>query len=147
MFRSRRCGPPAEEVSQVGVSTDALLVYGFPVDEDDVPEGEDPWEQMEDTLLRELAGFSETWSENSSGSGFFERKRQAEKMMGVEIVGHCSNEATMYFIATSKIRAWRGSPEKIETLVPGDDVKLRAAAEVLGIKDPEIGFWLASWWG
>ena len=131
----------------MGVSTDALLVYGFPVDEDDVPEGEDPWQQMEDTLLAKLTGFTEQWSESSSGSGYFERKHEAEKLMGVEIVGHCSDESTMYFIATSKVRAWRGSPEKIDTLVPGDDVKLKAAAEVLGIKNPIIGFWLASWWG
>lgn len=129
----------------MGVSTDALLVYGFPVDEDDVPGGEDPWEQMEDTLLEKLVGFTEKWV--AGGSGYFARRGEAEELMGVEIVGHCSNEETMYFIATSKIRAWRGSPEKIEELVPGDDVKLRAAAEVLGIKNPEIGFWLASWWG
>lgn len=129
----------------MGTSTDAILVYGVPLDEGDLPwktdDGEGDWE---DWLLR-LAGFTETnWRVN----GYWERKRAALAAFPFDIVPHCSCDYPMYILTIrgTATTANRGFPEKIEALEPKDPSELLAFCAEHGMKHGEPGWWLCSMW-
>jgi hypothetical protein len=126
----------------MGVSSDGILVYGYDIGELEdslygvVPEDydDDFREWVEDKLL-ESVGFTE---QDWEAEGYFDRKREAENRLGVEVVVHCSYEYPMYILGIKGTitRAWRGSPQLIANL----DVHtewggtLRDAALLLGIE-------------
>ncbi|GGW98962.1 hypothetical protein [Streptomyces chartreusis] len=158
----------------MGMSTNAMLVYGYHLGSDDggwlvrgVGEyGELPtlsWHQSEsddadfgtDVELRLLAsvGFTETdWS----ADGYYDRKREAEARLGVELEFHCSGDYPMYLLTAKSITAYRGDAKEIdfaalqaETEQAGADAKLRAALEALELRPTqEQPRWLlCSYWG
>jgi hypothetical protein len=108
------------------VSTDAILVYGFQIEE-----GSDDEERCQEFLDVD----EEAW----------EKLEEHD----VELVEHCSNESPMFILALADVgqRANRGSPEKLKIgeIASLDrtksDAVLAKGAKVLGIT-PKAGEWL-----
>ncbi len=136
----------------MGVSTDAILAYGYNLNDDieidDKVEGYDIVYNMTDRLLASIVGFTDVWT--SEDTTYWDRKRAAQKLLGLEIITHCSFEDPLYFLATTSTWASRGYPERIESLDidPTWDDKLTKALEILGIEPKEkFGWHLFSVWG
>lgn len=135
----------------MGIDSDGILAYGYDLGELydlDTPEEYegDKTQYIEDLLLKELAGFTDKWSKGDET--FFDRKREAEKQIGVEIILHCSYDYPMYILAAkgSETRAWRGSPKVIKSLVAYQewDDNLNKAKAVLGIDNLDEPAWILS---
>lgn len=159
----------------MGVSTDAILFYGYNLGGGDSeweiegtgqygdfaadwhdPEDEDSDGFAEDANNRlrvMVGGFTETdWQVD----GYWERQREADQRVGVEVSSHCSAEYPVYYIAACAITAWRGSPKRIDFAkleaerAEGDwDQKLAVALEALGMtpKQAKPQWLLVSDWG
>lgn len=139
----------------MSISTDAILAYGYhlggsegwkvenagrwsdelPVDWFD-PEDEDAdFAEAATNRLLAAAGFTETdWRID----GYFERRREAETNLGVEIVTHCLIDYPMYVLATWSLEAHRGYPKTINPAeFIGDrlwwDARLTRALKDLGL--------------
>ncbi len=159
----------------MGTSTDAILAYGYNlgggedewhIQEADGEYGEwtsdwyDPEDEDRDDFvtaaeqrLLVAAGFTQTdWQ----ADGYFDRKREAEARVGVELDTHCSGEYPLYFIAAHKITARRGYAKDIDfaeleamRIEQDWDSKLTKALQVLGMtpKQERPGWFLVSYWG
>lgn len=81
----------------MGISTDALLLYGVPLDED-----------------TELT-YDEDAGDPANGPAYMAYMGEAED--GISIIVHCSEECPMYFviIEDTLTRAWRGYPKAVST--------------------------------
>lgn len=136
----------------MGVSTDALLFYGFQIP-GGAEDGEDPfWGDADDPedFIAARAGFEtpEVWSVRHS-----ERQQQILTRIGVEVVQHCSVDYPMYAIGvTASLRtARRGYPIELVS----DDLEVRPEwkkllvdfAKLVGIKAQTPKWILASNWG
>jgi hypothetical protein len=146
----------------MGISTDAILAYGYDLgddpdvdwwanrDEDD--EEESDFGEVATNKMLESIGFTEKWVSGIDDE-YFTRKRNAEGQLGVEIIYHCSYDYPMYILAAKEIRAYRGDVTVIEMSdllinIEWDD-KLARALQSLGIKPiNEYPQWmLVSMWG
>lgn len=160
----------------MGVSTDALLVYGFnlggiedaegwqirEVDEDGdptaswytTPEDAEEVDFIEQAEIRLLVahGLTGRWSDDD----YHERKREAQQHCGVTFERHCSDSCTMYLMVAMDWTANRGYPVKIEPAHLADPEllyhcrgNLARALDILGITptQDEPGWILASWKG
>jgi hypothetical protein len=154
----------------MSTSTNAILAYGY-----DLGGADDDWKVREAGEYGELAldwfdaedddadfitvaekrllaasGFTETdWH----ADGYFDRQREAEARLGVEIESYCSNNFPMYLLAAKVITVRRGYVETVDpaelTVVPAEwDEKLSAALGVLGLTPlQERARWLlCSFW-
>ena len=114
----------------MGTSTDAMLMYGVPLDED--------------TDL----SYDEDVDTQQSGPAFMNFMGKAEG--GIEIVEHCSKDCTMYFaiIEGTLVRAWRGYPMKVETPKPEASWNKRLAAfcKKHGLSAGKPAWYIASMW-
>lgn len=144
----------------MGTSTDAILAYGFNLggldkgisfkgfDDGDMPEwAEGDFDEAVHKRLLASVGFDEKWSKENEG--FFARKREAERLLRVELVYHCSSEYPMYILSAKAFSANRGYPVTVDFNIPADaDKHLQEAAEVLeldlGNRTPR--WLLASYW-
>ena len=143
----------------MGISTDAILAYGYDLGEwesMDYPEWFDEddedaafSEQAMKHLLKE-AGFTETdWKVE----GYWNRKNEAEKNLGIEITYYCSYDYPMYILSAKEFRAYRGDAVKIDyadlTIDSEWNEKLRWALDKLGVpaSDDEPSWFLVSMWG
>ncbi len=160
----------------MGVSTDAILAYGY-----DLGGEEDEWKVREAGRYGELeldwlddeaedydgfgvaamdrilaaSGFTETYEDGRKG--FFDRKHEAEKLTGVEIEYYCSNEAPMYLLAAKVHTVARVYIKDAAALMAGADeatlrewdAKLASAVAALGMTPvQEKPAWLlCSYWG
>lgn len=139
----------------MGMSTDAILAYGYDlgggdgwkinglgeygelptIDWYDPESDEDFEEAIERRLLAQIANFTETdWRVD----GYHARKNAAKAQLGVKLVSHCSSEYPMWVLAAHSTTAWRGSPHlfdpaELGTVPPAWDDKLRAALAALGV--------------
>ena len=125
----------------MGVSTDAILVYGVPVKEDsDTDERIKEYDYSTDEANSDLAELAHAFPEPEP----------------VCIVSHCHCDCPMYVIGVteSKLLAWRGSPRKFEVNT-GDnhcdwDAAIRQFLKAHDIPDEDlngaIGWWLFSNW-
>lgn len=158
----------------MGMSTNAILVYGYHLGGDDggwllenagedgeMPpldwyddETEDDFQEASETrLLATLAGFTETdWRVD----GYFARRQTALDSLGIGLETHCSADYPGYLLVTKRITAYRGDVTAIdfealhaEARAAGADVKLRAALDALSLKPTqERAQWLlCSYWG
>lgn len=166
----------------MGVSTDAYLVYGYHLGSDEggwllreaegkygelrldwLPDPDEERDEDEDddsgfaTLamnrLVQAAGFTETdWQVD----GYFARRREAEKRLGVEFVSHCSSEYPMWILGTRLYDASRGQVVEVDPMALANhqdldtwNEKLTQALQVLGITPlQEQPRWLlCSYWG
>lgn len=160
----------------MGVSTNALLVYGYDlgglgdaagwqireIDDDGepattwytVPEDAETADFIEQAEIRLLVanGLTGSWCDDD----YFERKREAQQRCGVTIERHCSDACTMYLLVAMDWTANRGYPVKVEPehlanpeLIHHCAANLERALGVLGITpaQEEPGWILASWRG
>ncbi|MEV4939590.1 hypothetical protein [Streptomyces zaomyceticus] len=113
----------------MGVSTDAILAYGYELQEfepDDmewIEEDEDGYTDLDESLAKRL--------------------REAG-VTGVGFTRHCSVDYPMYILTTYERTSWRGSVGKVDAheLVArppseGWDAKLDTALRVLGLTSPQ----------
>jgi hypothetical protein len=156
----------------MGVSTDAILAYGYDLG------GEEEWKVREATRYGELSpgwldasddedfagqaecrlleasGFTETdWR----AEGYYARKSEATKTLGTEIEAYCSDEAPMYLLAAKVHTVARGYVKDAGALIAAADAatlrewdaKLASALAALGLTPvQEKPAWLlCSWWG
>lgn len=119
----------------MGVSTDAILVYGVPLAEGEIDEYEDV-DGNEDRSSPSYMVF------------------MGEVIDGISIVTHCSDIDRMHIVAVAgtERRAWRGRPRVIDhTSIVVDrswDAKLRTFINERQLKvDGQPGWYLCSWWG
>lgn len=118
----------------MGTSTDAILVWGF-----DLGNEEDMSSELQERIL----------FLNDEG---YKELAAKEKELGVELVRHCHHECTSYIVGRTSalVVAHRGDPKEIKSLPhiwPSDEERLNRFAKWLGVK-PEKGRWLlASYWG
>lgn len=118
----------------MGVSTDAIFVYGFEIDEED-DEGKERCQLLMDETYDVLV--------------------DAEKRLGAQLVYHCSDECTEYIVGLEKtyMKAWRGYPQTINVTKMAlfnhaeMDAELRAIAEALGLEAKPGKWLLCSYWG
>ncbi|PPS86442.1 hypothetical protein [Streptomyces sp. MH60] len=125
----------------MGVSTDAILAYGYELPEFDpeelewVEEDEDGYTDFHDSV---------------------EKRLRAAGVEGVSVTSHCSVDYPMYLLTTTERRSWRGSVGKVDAhemvarpVSEGWDAKLDAAMKALGLTSPqERPSWLlVSDWG
>lgn len=146
----------------MGQSTNAILAYGYDlgegdelVDRDWLSDDEDDLGgALEQRLLAELVGFTETWETHPDG--FFEREREAKARLGVQVYTHCSDGNPMLLLASHVITARRGFPETLDLAayasMPGTlhwNGRLQEALNALQITAPqrEPGWLLCSYWG
>lgn len=152
----------------MGVSTDAILFWGFPLDE-----GVDfPWlddekynDEWEDYYLEQLGheiptfdwGSYESskrneWADRDRYDNWRELKKRLIKESRCQIGYHCSDDYTLYYVcvAESETTAHRGYPKKIEFGnydSGGWDEALMGFCEVLGITFYSPDWYLVSYWG
>ncbi len=160
----------------MGVSTDAILFYGYAwSDQADLvpflPEDGgweeliarrrghvNPWDEwVEPAPQMTYAArerLSKKWSDDNRTrlDGWYKAKADVKAEFGVDIHSHCSGDYPMPYIAVndSHLCASRGNPQEVEKLQVGpdwNDKLIRFAAE-LGIALPEGGpkWWLVSYW-
>lgn len=121
----------------MGVSTDAILVYGIAIHED----GNDKFDYEDD--------------ENVEPSALYKIMCDPSDIC-VEV--HCSDSHPMHIVGLTRTRhtAWRGFPKAVSGLPEISDeenAKLRSFLAEQGLEpDPEVnggepGWLLASWWG
>ncbi|HTR76954.1 MAG TPA: hypothetical protein VMH39_02550 [Gemmatimonadaceae bacterium] len=119
----------------MGVSTDAKLVYGFEVGEEEGDEEHDRCAALMDDDYDTLT--------------------KVEKRLGAELVYHCSDECTEYILGLKEtyVRAWRGHPKDVDVgtfaAMSRDkmDAKLVEIAAALGLKAKPGRWLLCSYWG
>lgn len=112
----------------MGVSTDAILVWGFMIEEDS--EEHEALELFMDEKYSELCAAQ-------------------KKFPGCELVWHCSDDYTMYIVGLKETKAYRGEPKRIDSLDLPEDAQdtLNSFANLLGV-EPQTGKWLlCSYWG
>ena len=150
----------------MGVSTDAMLVYGYVWDDEcELYPGadEDEWEEV---VLRKR-GVPNPWDSHESTPGWVQDHRAeldawsaAKKFVaaefGVDIDQHGSDQWAVPIVKISGAgrRAARGYPEEMTSgdLAVGEDwdEKLTAFCDEVGIDVSEAkgpGWFLLSWWG
>ncbi len=126
----------------MGVSTDAILVFGMQVED-----------ESEDS---EKIGSFLGDDEDEDGDAGWQRVEAAEKKTGAEIVYHCSTECTMYIIGTRAMTASRGYPVAVdpkklmlsEKQIKTDLEAVEALCRIVGIpfRTKKCKWWLCSNW-
>lgn len=132
----------------MGVSTDAILVFGIPVgEEDEHPEFMGNFDDFDD-YLDSLSGLPQYGEPGYSSKA----RQEFHDKCPADLVWHCSYEYPMYILAVrgTEIRAYRGdeveiTPEKL--VVPETKLaEFRAWIAERGIQD-EPRWYLCSMWG
>lgn len=126
----------------MGVSTDAILVFGMQVED----ESEDS-EKIESFLGDD---------EDESGDSGWQRVEKAQKKTGAEIVYHCSGEYQMYIVGVHQMCASRGYPvavdpeklERTERELSADLKAIESLCDAVGISfnPKKCKWWLCSNW-
>lgn len=119
----------------MGQSTDAILVYGYdlggadegwkvkglgkygelpPLDWYDEDQDDDFPAAVEKRLMAAVAGFTEQWAPGAGENGYFDRKAQAEKKVGVKLKTYCSLSVPAYALAAHATTVARGEVEYID---------------------------------
>lgn len=157
----------------MGVSTDAILFWGFCWDDEDKQPWDKNGEQTNDYEKRCAAAMGvktpempypeyendhspKAESARRAYSKYWNQCRKALKASGCKIIYHCSDECTMYGIAieASVITARRGYPEHVESLAIGavkqewHSILFNFCEKMdVDVKKLEPRRWLVSYWG
>lgn len=127
----------------MGQSTDALLFYGFEIDEHAAPWGTHDWE---DWVAQKLGLLHDD-------EDYYAKKRAAFAAMRCTIETHCYSDYPMYavVIKDTKRCANRGYPQKLKpedlAIDPQWNEQLRMFANALGLEYKTPSWLLASYWG
>ena len=136
----------------MGQSTDAILFYGFLIDEEnDYPFMGDI--DVED-FISEKYGLAKPDLPYDENKEFYHEHWKINtallKSIPVDINTHCSCDYPMYYvhIKSSKTTAYRGYPKKIDSLEVGIDwdEQLQIFCNLTGIEPKEFGWYLVSLW-
>lgn len=140
----------------MGVSTDAIIAFGFDLGED-LP---DAWAEIEEFDFDELRAdelglqkpehrdYKKDWPE------YWKKKTAILPTHAADLIYHCSGEYPMHFLAVNgtNIRASRGSPEALPSdlmtsLAPKKIAALREFCQRHNIEWQEPAWYLFSYWG
>lgn len=132
----------------MGTSTNAILVYGFEVgDEDETPEFLEEFEGDFDEFLNDLSGLPKY---GEKGHSFSDQSAYRDKCPA-DLTIHCSYDYPMYILAVrgTEIIARRGYSKTIPNLdVSETDIAaFKAWCEVNNIEYQEPRWLLVSMWG
>jgi hypothetical protein len=126
----------------MGVSTDAILVFGMEI------EGESEDSEKIDAIMEE--------DDDEGGTSGYDRLSEAEKKTGAEVIFHCSAECTMYIVGTRAMTANRGYPVAVDpkklaltkAQIEADLAAIEALCGFIGIpfKPKKCKWWLCSNW-
>lgn len=133
----------------MGLDWDGILAYGYDLGFEESGEFElPPWvdedkldeegfeEVVEEYLLKNLIGFTEKWEPDKVG--YWDRKREAEKALGIQIVRYCSSDYAGFILSTKQYIAYQGEsvPINCNDLALEEEWKdkLNKAIEVLQMK-------------
>ena len=147
----------------MGVSTDAILFYGFEIDENfEWPKGfvdeDEKWPDLDEFLLfqDDFPGYPENATSTERGKYFEYRAKTLKRLKfdcPVEIDYHCSSDYPIWFIAAkgSIIRANRGWSQTFKPnvdLIPinSPDYRIELWCKNNGIPFKELKWHLASCW-
>lgn len=100
----------------MGQSTDAILCFGVPLDnEEEPPPFMEGYDELDELLMKE--GGHPRWGEPGHS---FDAQREWLKGQPVEMVLHCSGDYPMYILAVrgTVTTASRGYPEEVQTTDP-----------------------------
>jgi len=131
----------------MGQSTDAYLVYGINISDEDKM----PWKTYDpETYEDHFEDFEDWWAKQQP-----EGELDVEEPEDIEMVWHYSSDYPMWILAVpgTQKTAWRGSPVSItepDLLVdPDKRQKLIDFCEKYKIKYEagQLGWWLCSYWG
>jgi hypothetical protein len=125
----------------MGTSTDAILVYGIPIEDEE--------------LARAYYNADEDEDEDFEGSEAERLAYHGGDINGVILVDHCSHSCNMHIVGIkgTETQAWRGYPKQIPVadLTPSNpewDEKLSAFIDRNKLTAAgQPGWYLASWWG
>ena len=154
----------------MGVSTNALLIFGFDFHDSDSDGdyrfGEEGWEEfyaakkgvVDDSELFNKEGNyavpegAERNRREKLHDIYYDKKQKLAKKAGVEIDCHCSTDYPIYFVSLRSYSASRGFPTKIDISkiddVTQDEIaKLKEFCEIMEIKWKKPHWYLASYWG
>lgn len=127
----------------MGVSTDAILFYGFELTDEEGGEVCD----LEYFLTGEE---TEDWWECIVKS----RTGKSSSDWGVEFGCHCCEDAPLWYVCVEAVGASRGEtveikPDDLLCYQHGDpkDIKLKAFCDAMSIEYKQPAWWLVSWWG
>lgn len=146
----------------MGVSTDAILAFGFDLgDEEDVTLAERFGAEEDDDSF----DFDE-WIGKQAGAvypagyaginspeyvAYYEKLQAAIAACPVEVITHCSYDYPMHFLALrgTEARAWRGKPQTVQTEPPPPEriAAMRAFCEEHDIEWKEPQWHIFSMWG
>jgi hypothetical protein len=143
----------------MGQSTDAILVFGFDVGEENPLQkvaGDDEDDSPElDVILAARAGLVRPSTADYKApewTKYWAEKEALEKASPLEIVRHCSGDYPMYIMAVrgTKTRANRGYPSVIDpaalAVTPEKIEAAKALCAELGIEWQEPKWLLCSMW-
>lgn len=144
----------------MGVSTDAILAFGFDLgDDEDVSLAERFGADSEDFDFGDwiAAQAGAVYPEGHSGiespeyTAYWETRQAAIEACPVEVITHCSYDYPMYFLAVrgTESRAWRGHPQAVTTgeVAPEKVAAMREFCEKHGIEWKEPRWHIFSLWG
>lgn len=136
----------------MGVSTDALMAFGFDLGEE-LPESfiydEEEGFEADEFLLRDYGtGFPE-WQPDGP-SDYWKKREEALSKIPVDIITHCSGEYPMYFLAIrgTEHQARRGYPsEAVQREIMSTEIDaMRAFCEKHAIEWQEPRWHIFSMW-
>lgn len=153
----------------MGVSTDAILFYGYCWDEEWaglLPSDEEGGDEAKwPKVILRRRGVANPWdsypSEESRAAdrraeldAWYAAKAAVKEEYGCDIGRHCSGDCPMPFVSVGKVyEARRGYPEEVASLEVGADwgERLERFMADLGIARPDgqdaPRWWLVSYWG
>lgn len=126
----------------MGVSTDAILVFGMQIEDES-----DDSQKINDILEED---------NDEGGTSGYDMLLEAEKEAGAEVVWHCSGEHTMYIVGVRAMEASRGYPVAVdpkklvltERQTKSDLAAIEALCDFIGIPftAKKCKWWLCSNW-
>ena len=139
----------------MGVSTDAILFFGFSAEDEEAWSevfGEKEWEDK----LAEKKGLlppAEAFSEKTRDAHreYWTKKEELVRAQGCDVGYHCSGDYPIPYVAIqeSVVTAYRGSVKEVMTLEvkPGWRDQLKEFCTLLDIPWQEPKWYLVSYWG
>jgi hypothetical protein len=147
----------------MGQSTDGILFYGFPIEEDTAngnviaglsPEGDEPErpENLDADVDYDYSDQDTIWAKKFGLKGGYKEVWKHQETYPVTIGRHCSGDYPMYYVAIkeSELTANRGYPQEVKSLEVNLAWKhqLIEFCKVYGLEPPaKFGWYLASYWG
>ncbi len=146
----------------MGVSTDAILFWGYAFDAEDVKpwdiNADEPSADDEDERYARLVPGAPSEpdepyaTDNPRWQAYYKAKRAFLESARGTLVRHCSDGCTMYAVAhrDSEQRAYRGDVKDVRCNATDDwRAELDAYCKAMGINTAgmEPGWKLVSWWG